>query len=137
MEKPNSDMTAKVPISETGTSIMGRRVCVPILQEHQHDDEDQHEGFEQRLVNLVDRFIDEDRGVVDDLVANFGGKAAFQLGHLGPRLAGGFQGVGSRLLKDGKRDGGLAVQVAVDVVVLCPSSMPLWSSRSSETRSAR
>ena len=35
----------------------------PVLQEHQDDDQHQHAGLDQRLVNLVDRGVDEARGV--------------------------------------------------------------------------
>ena len=40
----------------------------PVLQEHQHDDEDQDERFDQRVIDAGDRFLDEDRRVVDDAV---------------------------------------------------------------------
>ena len=49
------------------------------MQKDQHDDEDQDEGLEEGLVDFVDRFVDEDRRVVDDLVLDAFGKRGFRL----------------------------------------------------------
>ena len=42
----------------------------PVLQEHQHDDEDQDERLDQRVVDARDRLVDEHGRVVDDLVVS-------------------------------------------------------------------
>ena len=44
--------------------------AAPVLQEDQDDDEHQHAGLDQRLVDLVDRLLDEERGVEGDLVGH-------------------------------------------------------------------
>ena len=40
----------------------------PVLEEHQDHDQHQHAGLEQRLVDLVDRLLDELRRVERDVV---------------------------------------------------------------------
>ena len=55
--------------------------CAQVLQEDQDDNEHQHAGLPQRLVDLVDRVLDEDRRIVRDAVGQAGRKAARQLLH--------------------------------------------------------
>ena len=54
----------------------------PVLQEHQHDEADQRHGLQQRLDHVHDRFADERRRVVGDVVVDAVGKARLQLFHL-------------------------------------------------------
>ena len=63
-------MTANVPTigDRHGDQRDDRRP--PVLQEHQHDDGDQDDRVAQRLEHLVDRLVDERRGVVDDGVVD-------------------------------------------------------------------
>ena len=120
-EKPSKAMTPKVPIERDGHVDHRHQRRPPVLQEDQHDDEDQDERLEEGLVDFVDRFVDEDGGVVDDLVVDaFGEDACRELLHLRADGVGRFQGVGAGQLEDGQGDGGLAVEVAVDVVVSGP-----------------
>ncbi len=51
-------ITAKVPISETGTATLGnqRRTCV--AQEHEHHEDHQHDRDNQRPLHVIDRSAD-------------------------------------------------------------------------------
>ena len=117
-EKPSIAMTANVPISDTGTATIGNDRRPPVLQEHQHDDEDEDERFDQRVNDAGDRLVDEHRRVVVDAIVDAFGKAALELLHLGADGLGRVERVGAGQLEDGQRDRWLAVEVAVDVVVL-------------------
>ena len=55
----------------------------PVLQEHQDHDQHQDAGLEQRLVDLVDRGLDEPRGVERHAVGQALREGLRQLGHLG------------------------------------------------------
>ena len=61
-------MTKNVPISDTGTSIMGSSVARQSCRKIRTTMKTSDERLEERLVDLVDRLVDEDRRVVDDLV---------------------------------------------------------------------
>ena len=56
----------------------------PVLQEHQHHDGHQDDGVEQRLEDLVDRLVDERRGVVDDGVVDARREVALAAPSSGP-----------------------------------------------------
>src|SRR5258706_8226347 len=53
----------------------------PALQEQEHDADHQEDRDEDGLDHLVDRFADEDGGVIDDLVAEAGRKILDQRFH--------------------------------------------------------
>ena len=67
LAEKSASIAAKVPMSETGTAISGMRVA-DAAEEEIHDDDDEREGLEQGLDDLVDALLDEDRRVVGDLV---------------------------------------------------------------------
>ena len=54
-EKPSAAMAAKVPISDTGIATSGMMRRAPVLQEEQHDEDDQDDRLEERVEHLVDR----------------------------------------------------------------------------------
>ena len=83
-EKPIRAITAKRADQRHGHVDHGHQRGPPVLEKHEHHDEHQNEGLEERLVDLVDRLVDEHRGVVDDLVVHALGKLGFQLLHLAP-----------------------------------------------------
>ena len=53
--KPISAMTAKVPTSDTGTSIMGRIIAFQSCRNKQHHDRHQDDGVAQGVEHLLDR----------------------------------------------------------------------------------
>ena len=63
-------MTANVPTMATGHGDQRDERRPPVLQEQQHHDGHQDDRVAQRLEHLVDRLVDERRGVVDDLVVD-------------------------------------------------------------------
>ena len=69
-EKPIASITAKVPISETGTAISGMMVARSDAEEQEDHDDDEDEGLDQRLDHLVNALLDEHGGVVGDLVVD-------------------------------------------------------------------
>ena len=76
--KPSASITAKVPISETGTAISGMRVARKLPRNRIDDDDDEDERLEQRLHHLLDALLDEDRRVVGDLVVDALGERRLQ-----------------------------------------------------------
>ena len=80
----------------------GHQGRAPILQEEQDDDQHQDAGFEQRLVDLVDRRADEFRGVERDAVGQVLRKFARQLAHPFLDLVADVERIGARRLKDRK-----------------------------------
>ena len=93
-------MTANVPTMATGTAISGMIAARQFCRNTSTTSDDQDHRVAQRLEDLVDRFADERRRVVDDLVVEPVGKAGLQLLHLGVHLPGGLQGVGAGQLED-------------------------------------
>ena len=91
---------------------------LPVLQKHQHDDGDQDDRVAKRIKHLVDRFADERRRVVNDLVVEAVRKAGLQFLHLGIHATGGVESVGAWKLKNGQRDRRLAIERAGLVVLL-------------------
>ena len=55
IEKPNRNMAANVPISDTGTASIGMMRGAPVLQEQQHHEEHQDHRLDQRLDDFLDR----------------------------------------------------------------------------------
>ncbi len=55
MEKLKSLTKAKVPISETGMVMVGDQGAAPVLQEEEHHQDDEGDGFEQGDEHLLDR----------------------------------------------------------------------------------
>ena len=93
-------MTAKVPTMATGTAISGIRAARQFCKNDQHHQGHQDDRVAERVEDLVDRFADEGRGVVNDLVVDAVGKAALELLHLGVDAVGRVQGVGAGKLVD-------------------------------------
>ena len=89
----------------------------PVLQKHQDHDQHQHASFEQRLVDLVNRRLDEHRGVEGHVVGHalreILGRAVKHVTH----GLGGVQRIGRRQLIDGDAGRRLVVEVEVLVVV--------------------
>ena len=68
-ENPNIPITASVPISETGTAIIGTIVARQSCKEHEHHQKHEHKRLDQRLEHFVDRFVDKyGRVVVDSIL---------------------------------------------------------------------
>ena len=88
----------------------------PGLQEHEHDDDDQHDRLEQRVDHLVDRLADEERGVVDDAVLDAVGERLLQAFHRLAHLRRRLERVGAGELEDADRDRRLVVEQAAQRV---------------------
>jgi hypothetical protein len=72
-ENPSHCITARVPISETGTSIIGISVARQSCKKKDYQ-KHENEGFEESFVDLMDRFLDEHGGVVHDCIVDSGPK---------------------------------------------------------------
>ena len=82
----------------------------PGLQEQDHHQHDQHQGFEQRLDHGLDRIAYEDRRVVHDLVRHAFGEILAELGHgLANRIRE-LERIGARGLRNRNRDGRLVAE---------------------------
>ena len=90
----------------------------PGLQEDDDDDDHQHDGLEDRLVDLVDRLGDELGRVVDDVIGQARREILREFGDSRLDLGGGCKRVGARPLEDAERDGLLAVEIGIGDVVL-------------------
>ena len=66
IEKPKPSSTANVPMIETGTATSGMTEARQRLQEQDHDEHDERDGFEQRMHDRLDRLAHEDRRVIHD-----------------------------------------------------------------------
>ena len=82
----------------------------PVLQEQEHHDEHQRNGFQQRLDHLGDRDADEARGVVRNGPLHARREVFFKLGHLDADRLGSRQRVAARRQLHAHADGRLAVQ---------------------------
>ena len=80
-EKPMASITAKVPISDTGTAISGISVARSIAQEQEHHDHDQHERLDQGVDHLVDALEHERGRIVGGLVGDALGELRLQALH--------------------------------------------------------
>ena len=87
------------------------------MEENDHHQHHQKDGFEECAHHRIDGFVDELGGIVDDVVFETFGEILFQFFHGLADGRGGFQGVGAGALEDGKGEGRAAVEVGVDVVV--------------------
>ena len=85
-----------------------------VLQEYQDDDQHQNPGLVQRLVDLVDRVLDESRRVVGDgITAGPPGSGCDSVAIVSRDLLADLQRVGLRRLIDGDAGGRLAVQLEI------------------------
>ena len=83
IEKPNSLMKAKVPISETGIVIAGITRAAPVLQEQEHHEDDEGDRLGERLQHLDDRLAHDDDVVEGEPPLEPGREVALQARHLG------------------------------------------------------
>ena len=81
----------------------------PVLQEDQDHDQHQHRGFDQRAVHLIDRRVDEFRGVERDLVRDALRKRLGEGRHLGVDQLLDLQRVRARRLENTERSRRLPV----------------------------
>ena len=80
--KPISFMTAKVPISDTATSMSGSSTAFQSCKKTSTTMATKNDGVAQRVEDLAHRFLDEQRRVVNDGVFQLVGKAPLQVAHL-------------------------------------------------------
>ena len=118
MEKPSRGNTAKVPTSDTGTASSGMRVARNALEEDEHHQDDQGQGLEERLDDLLDARGDGERGVERHDVVQVLGEPRLHLLHQGPRALHRRERVRARELVDGDHRRRLAVEPPLDVVGL-------------------
>ena len=96
----------------------------PVLQEDVHHHEDQHDGLQERLHDVLDGDLDEGRGVDRIDVADVGRELRRQARH---RLLDGVHGrqrIGARRQLDGEARAGMAVVAAVEAVAVLPELDP-------------
>src|SRR5579885_1189254 len=107
-EKPNTAMTAKVPMTDTGSDTRGmsevRQLCRKMKMTRATRKDDSN-----RVQTTSAAASDELGGVVGGGVGDALGEAPLQLLHLGADGLGGVEGVGAGQLEDGSHDGRLAV----------------------------
>ena len=110
------DGKAEQPQAQTGACKRnGHYQCryqrsAPVLQEQEHDQEDEDHGLDQRLDDLFDRDLDEGRGVVGNRPGDVLRQAVAQLFHPLLHAFGGGQGIGAGSELDGHARHGLAVE---------------------------
>ena len=98
-----------------------RNECrAPALQEDQHHDGDEDDGFNQRVQNAPNRFLHKRSNIVADNIRHVIGKLLLQLRHPLLDPLGGGDGVGIRQLKNGEAGGLMAIDLAGGVPVACP-----------------
>ena len=90
----------------------------PPLQEDEDDDNDEKKGLEEGFDDFLDAGGDGERGVERLGVLHAGRKALGQLGHELLRLAGRVERVAARRLVEGDDGGRLALEAALDIVIL-------------------
>ena len=122
--KPIADMTAKVPISDTGTSIIGRIMARQSWRKSRTTMATRMIGIAQSDEDLVHRLANERRGVVNDLVLEAVGEARLQILHLVVNALGRLQRVGAGRLVDGQRDRGSPIERTGLIVLLCLALHP-------------
>jgi hypothetical protein len=69
-------------MSEAGTAISGISEARPALQKNEYYDYDQTDGFEERILNFLDRLAHRGSRVVFDLVIEPNRKTLLKLAHL-------------------------------------------------------
>ena len=87
--------------------------CTKVLQEYQDHDQHQQPGLPQGFVDLGDRVLDEDGGVIRDAVMQSGRESARKFRHLCRNCGGNFERIGVGRLVDGDPGRRLAVQLEV------------------------
>ena len=92
----------------------------PVLQEQEHDQDDQDHRLDERDGDLADAFGDGAGGVERVLEAQIRGEARFEEGHLLPHAVRDLQRVRAGRLEDRDRAAGLAVDAADLLVVQRP-----------------
>ncbi|MCY1223649.1 hypothetical protein D9M72_357850 [compost metagenome] len=92
----------------------------PGLQEQDHHQHHQHDGFEQGVDHRFDGAAHEDCRVIDDFVVHALGELLLQLGHAGAHRIGDVDGVGAGALEDRNRDRRLVVQQRTQGVLVGP-----------------
>ena len=116
--KPSTYITANVPMSETGTSIMGRIMALQSCRKKSTTSPTTATAQEKRLPHVVDRIADVERRVVGDVVINVVGELGFQFLHFGSNAVGDFQGIGAGELIDAQSHGRHAVEAASEGIIL-------------------
>ena len=96
----------------------------PGLQEQDHYQYHQHQGFEQGMHHCLDGATDEDGRVIDDAEVHAFGEVLLELGHLGPHFVGNLDGIGARTLEDRDRHRRLVVQQRAQGVLARPQLDP-------------
>ena len=94
----------------------GNQGVADVLQEDQHHDEHQHNGFNQRVHHLFDGNLHELGGVVGRRPLHAARQEGLHLGHLGLDQLGRCHGVGGRSQLYSHSHGGLAVQAGLEGV---------------------
>ena len=102
----------------TGTAMRGMMADRQFWRNSRIDDGDEDDGVSEGLEDLIDGFVDEWGGVVDDGVVETGGEPVSEILHFFTDEGGGVEGVGAGELVDGEGDGGAAVEGAGLVVGL-------------------
>ena len=82
IEKPKAAITANVATSETGIASMRDDRGPEALEEHEHDDHDQDERLDQRVLDLLDVLVHIVGRVVHDRVVEPLGEARLEAVHL-------------------------------------------------------
>ena len=118
IEKPNSLTNANVPTSETGIVMAGNERRPPVLEEQEHDQNDEADRLEQRRHDLVDRFGDDARRVERELDLQPGRKVLGEPVELGADVPVDLQRVGGRQLRHAEADRVRAVVAKGGRVVL-------------------
>ena len=104
-------MTATVPRSDIGIASTTLSVRRQRAEEEPADERGQDQRQAELELDLVDRLLDEDRGVGEDLDLHALGQAALDLGDLVADRLGDGDGVGAALLQDAERLERLAVEL--------------------------
>ena len=89
-----------------------------VLEEQEHDQEHQADGFQQRGDHLLDGNFHKVGGLIRDLVGNAGRKILGQFVHLVPQQPHGFHGVGAGGHLDGHAGGGQSVAPGEEGVIV-------------------
>ena len=116
--KPNAAMRKKVPTSDTGMATKRNDRRAPGLQEQDHHQHDQDDGFADGLDHRVDRLPDELRRIEENVVFDAGRKALRQLLH---QIAHGLRGlkrIRAGALKNGERDRRIVIEIGVRRIIL-------------------
>ena len=119
-EKPNAAIAANVPMSEIGIASSGMKLARQVCRNTSTTITTRTTASYKRVDHRVDRFLDEDRRVVDDAVFEPLGKVRRELLHHLLHAFGSGDRVRAGPLGDRERHGRFVVQIAVDRVVAGP-----------------